>query len=213
MRKNKSKGSWITIYTTPREYVSVIEAMDAHVTAMIHGEAEESIWILRHSPTYTTTERSPFFAPPPHIPVVNTHRGGLTTYHDEGQVIIYAMLRLFRRALTVREYIMTLEQWGAALAKYYGITVEHHEDIRGVWVHHPLSQEAKKIASVGVRIRHGVAFHGLSFNFATNLHAFSAISPCGLSSSSMTSLQDFGVILPFEKCAEDIKRLCPFEAS
>ncbi len=188
-----------------------MEDMDAHVAAMLQGEAQEAIWILRHFPIYTTTERSSLFCAPPHIPVVTTHRGGLTTYHDEGQIIIYPMLRLFHRGFSVGGYVTMLEQWGASLAKHYGITVRAHEDFRGVWVSHPSApQEIKKIASVGVRIRRGITLHGLAFNFSTNLQAFSAIAPCGLSASHMTSLQDFGIVASFEECAETMKILCPF---
>ena len=111
---------------------------------------------------------------PPRFPVFRTGRGGRFTYHGPGQRVAYVMLDLSARGRDVRAFVHALEDWLIATLARLGVEGERHEGQIGVFV-----GEAK-IASIGVRLRHWVSFHGVSLNVDPDLEHFSGIVPCGL---------------------------------
>ena len=116
------------------------------------------------------------------IEVVPIERGGEITFHGPGQLVVYPILSLKQRHLRVGDYVCLLEELMLHLAADCGVAASRDPRSHGVWVGN------NKLGSIGIAIRHGVAFHGLALNVELNLTPFSWINPCGLTGVGMTSL-------------------------
>ncbi|MDD2462710.1 MAG: lipoyl(octanoyl) transferase LipB [Desulfobulbus sp.] len=116
------------------------------------------------------------------IDLVSIERGGEITYHGPGQLVLYPIISLKKRHLRVGDYVCLLEELMLRLAADCGVVANRDPRNHGVWV------ENNKLGSIGIAIRHGVAFHGLALNVAPDLGPFSWINPCGLTGVGMTSL-------------------------
>ena len=112
--------------------------------------------------------------------IVPIERGGEITYHGPGQLVVYPIVRL--RKKDVRAWLRAIEAFGVAICAHFGLTATPSVDGTGVFVEH------RKIASIGVAIRHWINLHGISINVAMDLQAFHAIRPCGLDPSAMPTL-------------------------
>ena len=151
--------------------------------------ARDELWLVEHPPVFTLGQAGK----PEHliqdigIPVVSIDRGGQITYHGPGQVIVYLLLDLQRRHIKVRELVQRIEQAVIDLLASYGICSDRREGAPGVYV-----GEAK-IAALGLRIRNGCCYHGVSLNVDMDLSPFSAINPCGYKGMAVTQLCDLGV--------------------
>ncbi|MGH8642432.1 MAG: lipoyl(octanoyl) transferase LipB, partial [Burkholderiales bacterium] len=121
------------------------------------------------------------------IPVVKTDRGGPTTYHGPGQVVIYALLDLRRRGLAVRPLVRLMESAVIDLLAAYGIAAAGRLEAPGVYVN------GAKVAALGLRIRDGRCYHGLAFNVDMDLSPFHVIDPCGYSGLAVTQARDLGI--------------------
>jgi lipoyl(octanoyl) transferase len=172
----------------PVPYETAVEAMDARVAAILDGSAPETLWLLEHPPLYTagTSAVPEELIEPSRFPVFRTGRGGRFTYHGPGQRVAYVMLDLSLRGRDVRAFVHALEDWLIATLARLGVESEAHEGQIGVFV-----GEAK-IASIGIRVRHWVSFHGISLNVDPNLDHFAGIVPCGLN-APVTSLAALGI--------------------
>jgi lipoate-protein ligase B len=118
------------------------------------------------------------------IEVVETERGGNITYHGPGQIIAYPIIRMNDSRLGIPGYVEGLEEVMIRTASDWGIAAERNTLNHGVWV------GRRKLGSVGIAIRRGVAFHGIALNVNLSLEPFSWINPCGLSGVAMTSLKE-----------------------
>ena len=178
---------WLTS-GVPVTYDEAIRVMDTRVSAIIDSHAPETVWLLEHPSLYTagTSARPEELLDPAGLPVFRTGRGGRFTYHGPGQRVAYVMLDLSRRGRDVRAFVQALEDWLIATLALLKVKGMRHERQMGVFV-----GEAK-IASIGIRVRHWVSFHGVSLNVAPNLERFSGIVPCGLA-SPVTSLAALGI--------------------
>ena len=116
------------------------------------------------------------------IPLVHIERGGDITFHGPGQLVIYPILQLREAGLSVTEYVSRLEELMIRLAAKQGVTAVRDPRNHGVWV------GGKKLGSVGIAIRHGIAFHGLALNVCLDLTPFSWVNPCGLTGVRMTTV-------------------------
>ncbi len=116
------------------------------------------------------------------VDIVQTERGGDITYHGPGQIVIYPIMHLREARLSVKAYVDMLEEVMISSAADSGVTAGRDERNRGIWV------GDNKIGSIGIRVRHGVAFHGLAFNVILDFEHFSWIQPCGLSGVGVTSV-------------------------
>jgi lipoyl(octanoyl) transferase len=165
-----------------------VEAMDARVAAILEARAPEAVWLLEHPALYTagTSAAPEELIEPSRFPVFRAGRGGRFTYHGPGQRVAYVMLDLGRRGRDVRAFVHALEDWLIATLARLGVEGEAHEGQIGVFV-----GEAK-IASIGIRVRHWVSFHGVSLNVDPDLTHFAGIVPCGLT-SPVTSLAALGI--------------------
>ncbi len=116
------------------------------------------------------------------IEIVQSDRGGDVTYHGPGQLVIYPIVDLKRHNLSVASYVRQLEELIIQTLAEFGISARHGENARGVWV------GARKIASVGVRVRRWVTMHGIALNVNTDLDYFRLINPCGVPGGPVTSM-------------------------
>ena len=178
---------WL-VSPAPVPYEAAVEAMEARVAAILQGRMPEAVWLLEHPPLYTagTSAAPEELIEPARLPVFRTGRGGRFTYHGPGQRVAYVMLDLSARGRDVRAFAHALEDWLIATLARLGVEGERREGQIGVFV-----GEAK-IASIGVRLRHWVSFHGVSLNVDPDLTHFAGIVPCGLT-SPVTSLAALGI--------------------
>ena len=170
-------------------------------TAARNAATPDELWQVEHPPVYTLGVA----ARPEHlprvdngIPIVKTDRGGQITYHGPGQIVIYTLLDLRRRNLGVRMLVRRLEQAVIELLQGYRIDANAREDAPGVYV------AGAKIAALGLRVRNGCCYHGLSLNVDMDLTPFSTINPCGFPGLEVTQLRDLGVCDPAEAVAETL---------
>ncbi|MDX1803971.1 MAG: lipoyl(octanoyl) transferase LipB [Alcanivorax sp.] len=151
----------------------------------------DELWVLEHPPVFTLGQAGK----PEHvlnageIPVVQTDRGGQVTYHGPGQTVIYLMLDIKRLGLGPRALVTAIEGGIIDFLASQGVTACNRDDAPGVYV-----QDAK-IASLGLRIRHGASYHGLAINRDMDLAPWQRINPCGHVGQPMTTLQAQGVAL------------------
>lgn len=170
------------------DYEAAWEAMRAF-TAGREADTPDEIWLVEHSPVYTLGQAGK----PEHllrdggIPLVKSDRGGQITYHGPGQLVAYLLIDLTRRGLKVRQLVSVMEQALIDCLAEYGIAAERVAGAPGVYV------DGAKIAALGLRVRQGRSYHGLSLNVDMDLTPFSWINPCGYEGLKTTQLADFGV--------------------
>ncbi len=178
---------WISA-PAPVPYEAAVAFMEQRAAAIANGRAGECVWLLEHPPLYTAgTSADPAeLVSPGRFPVFDAGRGGRYTYHGPGQRVAYVMLDLNARGRDVRRFVTGLEDWLIATLAALGIAGERNDSGVGVFV------RGAKIASIGVRVRRWVTFHGVSLNVAPDLEHFSGIVPCGLRGTPVTSLEALG---------------------
>ena len=182
------------ISTDPIDYQFSIDVMQTRIASIHKGEASGMLWFLEHPPLYTAgTSAKDSDLLSQEFPVFEAGRGGQYTYHGPGQLVIYCMLDLKKIDLDIRQYVKTLEHWVLNVLKTFGVEGALYSDRIGVWVTHPKTKKESKIAAIGVRVTHGIAWHGLSFNITTDLKHYRGIVPCGISDFGVTSLLDLGI--------------------
>lgn len=187
------------ISDAPVGYEDALAGMEARVAAISAGEAPELVWLLEHPPLITagTSAGEGELIAPDRFPVFKTGRGGRFTYHGPGQRVGYVMLDLKARGGDVRRFVHDLEEWLIRTFASFNVTGERRDGRIGVWVKRPDKGEGfeDKIAALGIRVRRGITFHGVSLNVAPDLSHFAAIMPCGVSEQryGVTSLADLGV--------------------
>ena len=167
-----------------RPYADVWSAM----RTWADGSEPERWWFLEHEPVYTLgrSGKTAGLLAPGAIPVVRSDRGGDVTYHGPGQLIVYPLLQLGGTGFGIRDLVGWLEQAVITLLAGRDIPAERRRGAPGVYV------EGRKIASLGLRVRRGRCYHGLSFNVNLDLAPFRDIHPCGYAGLETTRLVDFG---------------------
>ena len=188
-------------------YTDSVAAMEAAVARIAAGEAPEQVWLLEHPPLYTagTSAKDADLLDPGRLPLFRTGRGGQITYHGPGQRIAYVMLHLARRGLGPREYVERLERWLIAALAELGVEAVCRRERVGIWVPRGDGRE-EKIAAIGVRVRRGVAFHGIALNVAPDLSHYEAIIPCGIREHGVTSLAALGHPMAMAAIDEALRR-------
>ncbi len=172
------------------DYEPVWEAMRRFTDSRDAGTPDE-IWLLQHTPVFTQGQagRAEHLLAPGNIPVVQVDRGGQVTYHGPGQLVAYLLIDLRRRDLGVRALVTAIEQALVALLARYGVPAEPRADAPGVYLADGPRRGAK-IAALGLRVRRGCSFHGLSLNIDMDLEPFSRINPCGYQGMAVARLVD-----------------------
>ena len=153
----------------------------------------DEIWLTEHQPVFTQGQagKAEHVLAPGDIPVVQTDRGGQVTYHGPGQITAYLMFDIRRLGIGVRDLVTGIEQSMVDTIAEFGIHGEPRADAPGVYV------SEQKIGSLGLRVRRGCSYHGLSLNVDMDLEPFARINPCGLLGMQVTQVAAFAdVSLP-----------------
>ena len=164
-------------------YEDVFRAMRAFTDARQPITPDE-LWLTQHQPVFTQGQagKAEFLLAPGDIPVRQSDRGGQVTYHGPGQIVAYLLFDLRRRGLTVRQLVCGIENAVIALLASYGISAGVRGGAPGVYVGND------KIAALGLRVRRGCSYHGLSLNVDMDLTPYARIVPCGLAGTGVTTL-------------------------
>ena len=155
------------------------------------ADTPDELWIVEHPPVYTLGQGAdPAFGPKQAngIPVVQSERGGEITYHGPGQAIVYTLVDLARRGIKVKAFVHLLEQCVINFLVRHEVQAERKAGAPGVYV------GGAKIASLGIRVTRGRAWHGIALNVDMDLTPFQAIDPCGYPGLSVVQARDFGVL-------------------
>lgn len=158
------------------------------VDARRAGTLGDTVLLLEHDPVYTigrTPDKSSLQGAAPVLPhpVVEISRGGQATYHGPGQLVGYPVLDLQQHGRDLHRYLRALEEALITLCGDLGVAAGRRDGMTGVWV------GPRKLASIGVGVRHWISLHGFALNITPeSLAGFNAIVPCGLTGVSMTCL-------------------------
>ncbi|VFP78710.1 Octanoyltransferase [Candidatus Erwinia haradaeae] len=146
----------------------------------------DEVWLVEHPPVFTQGQSGKIknILILNEIPVMQSDRGGQITYHGPGQQIMYVMIDLKRRSITPRQLINFIEKTIIDTLTSFSVVSHTQLGAPGVYV------DNKKIGSLGLRIRKGCSYHGLSLNVNMDLTPFLHINPCGYAGLEMTQLQE-----------------------
>lgn len=171
------------------KYEHVLDAMQQFTQLRDHQQADQ-IWLTEHLPVFTQGQagKSEHLLAPAGVPVVQSDRGGQVTYHGPGQITAYLLLDLRRKKMGVRDLVTGIENAIQQVLQQNSITGELRPKAPGVYV------GSQKIAQLGLRVRRGCCYHGLSLNVDMDLEPFSRINPCGLTDITTTDMAAFGAV-------------------
>ena len=168
------------------DYETVWRAMQAFTDQRDENTPDE-LWLVEHPPVFTQGQagRAEHILAPGDIPVIQVDRGGQVTYHGPGQIVAYPLIDIRRLGMGVRELVTGIEQAIINVLHSYAVNAGLLAGAPGVYI------DGVKIASLGLRIRRGKSFHGLSFNINMDLEPFQRINPCGFEGLQVTNLSAF----------------------
>ena len=167
------------------------------------ADTPDELWVLQHPAVYTLgvaarAEHLPRLDNG--IPVVKTDRGGQITYHGPGQEVVYLLIDMRRRKISVRPLVRFMENVVIDLLAEYGVAANGRVDAPGVYA------GAAKVAALGLRIRNGCCYHGLALNVDMDLKPFRAIDPCGYPGLEVTQTRDLGIHATPDELGEKLVR-------
>ncbi|MDG1773158.1 MAG: lipoyl(octanoyl) transferase LipB [Oceanicoccus sp.] len=167
-------------------YEPVWQAMQ-HFTDNRDETTADEIWLLEHPAVFTQGQagKAEHILAPGSIPVIQVDRGGQVTYHGPGQLVAYLMIDLRRSGMGVRNLVTAIEEAIASVLAGYQIEAAPRADAPGVYVQ---AGQGAKIAQLGLRVRKGCSFHGLSLNRDMDMEPFQRINPCGYAGMEVTSM-------------------------
>jgi len=182
-------------------YASIYQAM-RRLTDSRGTTTPDELWVLEHPPIYTVgvAGREKHFPRGSAIPVERIDRGGQITYHGPGQAIVYTLVDLARRSLTVRGMVRLIEDAVIEVLGAHGVGAERRNGAPGVYV------DGAKIAALGLRVRRGCCYHGVALNVDMDLAPFSAIDPCGYPGLAITQTRAHGVVADAEEMGDELAR-------
>ena len=165
------------------DYKNCWLAMKAHIA---NNPQSDEIWVTEHNPIYTTgLNKKDFKLPNSPIPHLFVDRGGKITFHGPGQIIFYFLINLDKNKLSIRRLVSGIEHSILMYLKNKKIIGKLKKNAPGIYV------DEKKIASIGLRLKKGYTYHGLSLNVKMNLDPFLDIDPCGYKGLKMSQLEDY----------------------
>jgi len=181
------------------DYLQVFTAMRAF-TASRDAATLDELWWVEHPPIFTQgmAGKPEHLLAPGAIPIMQTDRGGQVTYHGPGQLVVYCLLDVRRLGFGVRALVSALERAVIDFLDAHQVTAQARPDAPGVYV------AGAKVASLGLRIRQGCSYHGLSLNVNMDLEPFSRINPCGYPGLQVTQLRELGVTLDLDAVAGEL---------
>lgn len=182
-----------------QSYQPVFDAMQRFTDQRTDDTIDE-LWLVEHDPVFTQgmNGKAEHLLAPGNIPVVQVDRGGQVTYHGPGQVVIYLLINVRRQKGGIRALIDAIEQSIIQLLAAFDINAEVRSGAPGVYV------GQCKVGSLGLRVRRGCSYHGLSLNVDMDLSPFQRINPCGFTGLQMTQLRDLGIPVSMDQAGEDL---------
>lgn len=182
-----------------KPYAETWQAMKSFTDSRDECAADE-FWYVQHPPVYTLGQagKVEHLLTPGDIPIVHSDRGGQVTYHGPGQLVCYLLLDIRRLQLGVRDLVTAIEQSIVQLINSYGVVAEAKPEAPGVYV------DGRKLAALGLRIRKGCSYHGLSLNVDMDLGPFSNINPCGIEGLEVVDMKRLGIDRPMAKIMEEL---------
>jgi lipoyl(octanoyl) transferase len=165
------------------DYAPTLSAMQ-DFTDTRTADTPDELWLLQHPRVFTQGQagKAEHVLAAGDIPVIQVDRGGQVTYHGPGQWVLYLMVDIRRHKLGVRDLVDLIEHSIVQLLREYGITAAAQPAAPGVYV------AGAKIAALGLRVRRGCSYHGLSLNVDMDLEPFQRINPCGYEGLQVTSM-------------------------
>lgn len=175
------------------DYPDSIEFMEKKIEDIHKNNCKEFLWFLEHDNIYTagTSAKQKDLINSNKFKVYKSSRGGQYTYHGPGQRVVYLMLNLKKKGYDIRKFISLIEEWIIKSLKDIDVNAVNDKNHVGIWIKDKNS--LKKISSIGLRVRKGITFHGISINLNPNLENFKGINPCGNDPKDVTSLEEIGL--------------------
>jgi lipoyl(octanoyl) transferase len=175
------------------DYPDSIEFMEKKIEDIHKNKCKEFLWFLEHDNIYTagTSAKQKDLINSNKFKVYKSSRGGQYTYHGPGQRVVYLMLNLKKKGYDIRKFISLIEEWIIKSLKDIDVNAVNDKNHVGIWIKDKNS--LKKISSIGLRVRRGITFHGISINLNPNLENFKGINPCGNDPKDVTSLEEIGL--------------------
>jgi lipoyl(octanoyl) transferase len=182
-----------------RPYLKTWQTMKSFTDSRDEFVSDE-IWFVQHPPVYTLGQagKVEHLLTTSDIPVVHSDRGGQVTYHGPGQLVCYLLLDVRRLRFGVRGLVTAIEQSIIQLINSYGVIAESKPEAPGVYV------DGKKLAALGLRIRKGCSYHGLSLNVDMDLGPFLNINPCGFRGLEVVDMKGLGIDRPMTEVMEEL---------
>ena len=177
MIKVRSKGL--------QDYLITWEEMKSF-TENRDSDTLDELWTLEHNSVFTQglSGKSKHLLKETQIPIIQSDRGGQITYHAPGQLIIYCLIDIKRLGIGIKKIVSMIEQSLIELLSSYEITAHTLKGAPGVYVND------SKIAALGLKVKHGRTYHGLSLNIDMDLSPYTLINPCGYSDLKVTQMRN-----------------------
>ena len=166
-----------------QDYVKTWEEMKSF-TENRNSNTPDELWTLEHNSVFTQglSGKPEHLLKATKIPIIQSDRGGQITYHAPGQLIIYCLIDIKRLGIGIKKMVTIIEQSLIELLSSYGITAHTLKGAPGVYVND------SKIAALGLKVKQGRTYHGLSLNIDMDLSPYKAINPCGYSDLKVTKM-------------------------
>ena len=184
-------NAYAIYFYEPLSYKDGLQIQERILETRINDLVPDTVLFLEHLPVITCGVRS---KPEQillsdgelkarHIEISKSSRGGAVTFHGPGQLLMYPIIKLGGNKADVQGYLNNLEETAIRTAASFGVTAYRRPGMTGAWT------DQGKLAAIGVRFKHWVTYHGMSFNVVPDLSGFETIIPCGLAGEKVTSLK------------------------
>ena len=202
----------IKISNNEINYEKAIMFMESRVESISKNKSKELLWFLNHDHIFTqgTSASIDEILKPNAVKVIQTNRGGKTTYHGPGQRIVYFMLNLNNKKKDIRKFISVIENSVIDFLKNYNVEARAFKDRVGIWViknNKITFDKEKKISAIGLRVKKWITYHGMSFNINPDLKYYNSIHSCGLKEYRNTSLNELGIKIDQKEFDEGFKKI------
>ena len=173
-------------------YRDAIDRMNRLRDERLADRISDQLLFLEHPPVITMGRRKshedlkidPDMLKKKGIEFIETDRGGKLTYHGPGQLVVYFIVNIEARKMTIDQMVWTVEEGIKQCLAKYGILADRDERNPGIWVGN------SKIASVGLHVHRGVTTHGVALNISCDLTPFGYMTPCGIVGAGVTALSE-----------------------
>jgi len=210
-----------------KDYQSVLTMQENAYNALLAGSGKDTVFIVEHPPVITLGARTSANKltkdadeiKKAGIEIFQIRRGGGTTAHNPGQLVVYPVINLKKRNLGVSDYVHLLEKIGIEFLAELGVNACTKKDFPGLWINGNLvspdpacpersrrsGRDSKKIASIGVQVKKWITIHGIAFNINNDLSIFDFIVPCGIDNVKMTSVEKAGKKIDMKTAKNKLK--------